>query len=190
MKIARHICVILIFIPCFLCHAQNKKVKALLNEIEGKWGVNENTGNVTYTKVFDIVGKDKAELFKLADDFVLELYDDPKSAIVSRDLESGRIVTQGWFKDVYQGFILAIIYKTSIKNLLIIDIKDNNASISITLTRVEQVPKNDGNSDYELKYFYPLNPRGIYKNYFGKVFYNAHNASISLIDYFEKTINK
>lgn len=157
-------------------YAQSSKTKQQLAQIEGLYEV-DNTGNVSYTSVFEDVNLSEKEIYDRALSYFIHKYNDANAVIQDKDEEEGRIIGKGIFPNVHTGSgLVTRIY--SVVHILRIDVKENRVRAIVTLTNYDVKSIDlDGNiipSSYPISAAYPFNSKGGEKNFHGQAFVQAH----------------
>ncbi|MGY6546941.1 MAG: DUF4468 domain-containing protein, partial [Cyclobacteriaceae bacterium] len=82
--------------------AQSRKTAGLLNEINGLYEV-DDSGNITYVRVFDNLNLTENEIFDRANSYFVYKYNDGNSVIQEKNEEAGRLIGKGIFPNVHIG---------------------------------------------------------------------------------------
>lgn len=169
------ITIILLFIAK-IGFTQSNKTRQQLAEIEGLYEV-DNTGNVSYTSIFENINLSEKEIFDRALSYFIHKYNDANDVIQDKNEEEGRIIGKGIYPNVHTGNgLVTRVY--SIVHILRIDIKENRVRAIVTLTNYDVKSIDlDGNiypSSYPISAAYPFNPKGGEKNFHGQAFVQAH----------------
>lgn len=160
--------------------SQSTKTKTMLNEIEGKWEVDDHD-NITYIVVVELDSLSIDEIYLRAKNYFIYNYGSGKSVIQTEDKKLGRIVGKGVFKSVYATGDIVFMYNFDTWHIFRIDIKEGRARLMLTLTSYDElVYDSQSTNDYNIKISetFPVNPKGKKKNMFGKAFYYSHKQAL------------
>lgn len=176
----------------FSVSAQTSKTKNLLKEIEGFYEV-DNSGNITYVRVFDDLNLTEKEIYDRANSYIVYKYNDANSVIQERNEAAGRIIGKGIFPNVHSATGLVTRY-FSVVHIIRIDVKEGRCRVMLTLTEYKvasvDMYSNITNFQTNISATYPFNEAGVEKNFYGQAFYNSHFAAINTFLAFEKALRE
>lgn len=177
---------------CNFTYGQNSEVKAMLQEIEGQWSLDDN-GNVTYQKIIPVPNLKKDEIYSRVLNYFIYNYGSGKSVIQTQDKDNGEIIGKGLYSDVFKtsngfGFIFFSTY-----HILRVSVKDEKARILLTLTEYSEYFNGGGTgrpftSPSIVSQQFPINKDGDSKNRMGKAFYFSHKKALNSIEAIENAI--
>jgi len=165
----KHILLSILLLSAAPTFAQS--AKEMLAEIEGQYEL-DDLGNVTYTKVFEIQGVSRDEMYSRALNYFVYRYGSGKSVIQTQDKEKGTIVGKGVYPDVHLGVGMASI-KWDTWHILRIDIKENKVRVIVTLTEYE-AKSGIHSSNYPVGQLVPFKDKGPAKTMAAKAFAKSH----------------
>lgn len=171
-----------------LCNAQT--AAEMMAEIKDKYTLDDN-GRVTYTKVIDLPGMKKEDIYNRAQSYFVYNYVDGKSVIQTQDKEAGLLLAKGIYADVHVGISLITTY-VDCSHIVRVDCRDEKARIIVTLLDYEK--KLVGGStppsyvNVPVNRQYPIYNGGGQKTVMTKAFYKSHMKSLETIDKIEKSI--
>jgi hypothetical protein len=172
--------------------AQNRQTRAMLNEIEGQWELDDN-GNVTYVRIVEAEGLTQDEIYNRVQNYFVYNYGSGKSVIQTQDPDLGTLVGKGLYDDVHIGVGLVTTYVDT-WHIARVDVKEARARIILTLTEYEKKVTGGSTppsySTTRVADEFPINPKGMFKNVMGKAFANSHASAISSLDRIEKAIKE
>lgn len=169
-----------------LCNAQT--AQEMMTEIKGKYTLDDN-GNVTYSKVIEIPGMKKEEVYNRVLSYFVYNYVSGKDVIQVQDKEAGLIVAKGIYENVHVGISLITTY-VDCSHVVRVDCRDDKARILITLVDYEK--KIVGGStppsyiNVPVNKQYPIYNGGGQKTVMTKAFYRSHLKALETIDKIEK----
>jgi hypothetical protein len=181
---------LLLLIPIMIFGQSQKTVK-LIEEIKGQYNTDEY-GNITYTKVVELPGMTKDQIFSAAQNYFAYRYKDAQSVIQKSDKDEGVIIGKGLFLDVYSAMDFSATNYFSVWHLLRIDAKDGKMRVILTLTDYYKKSKSSGQWFYETDRIfehYPFSDKGD-DNMYGKAFYNAHQKAVQTMESIDKSIRE
>lgn len=171
-----------------LCNAQT--AAEMMAEIKDKYTLDDN-GRVTYTKVIDLPGMKKEDIYNRAQSYFVYNYVDGKSVIQTQDKEAGLLLAKGIYADVHVGISLITTY-VDCSHIVRVDCRDEKARIIVTLLDYEKklVGGNTPPSyvNVPVNRQYPIYNGGGQKTVMTKAFYKSHMKSLETIDKIEKSI--
>lgn len=167
-----------------------KSAQEMMAEIKGKYTIDDN-GNVTYTKVIDIAGMKKEDLYNRALSYFVYNYVSGKDVIQVQDKDAGLIVAKGIYNDVHVGISLITTY-VDCSHIVRVDCRDEKARIIVSLMEYEKkiVGGNTPPSyvNVPVNRQYPIYNGGGQKTVMTKAFYRSHLKALETIDKIEKSI--
>lgn len=171
-----------------LCNAQT--AAEMMAEIKDKYTLDDN-GRVTYTKVIDLPGMKKEDIYNRAQSYFVYNYVDGKSVIQTQDKEAGLLLAKGIYADVHVGISLITTY-VDCSHIVRVDCRDDKARIIVTLLDYEKklVGGNTPPSyvNVPVNRQYPIYNGGGQKTVMTKAFYKSHMKALDTIDKIEKSI--
>jgi len=183
---------LLFLIILFGTFSYAQTAKEMLNEIQGKWQLDDNK-NVTVFKVIEAPGLKKEEIFNRALNYFTYNYVSGKSVIQTQDKENGLIVGKGIYNNVHIGISLLTTYVDAY-HILRVDVKDGKARIIVTLTEYEKKLVGGNTppaySTTQVSQEFPINPNGLSKTVMTKAFYKSFKKANSTLDAVEKAIKE
>lgn len=174
----------------FLVFSQSKK--EMLAEMDGKYNVDDNK-NVTITKIIEIEGVKKEDIYLRVLSFFTYNYGNGESVIQIQDKEKGLIIGKGVYDNVHVGISL-VSTEIDLSHIIRVDVKEGKARIFITLT--EYNSKTSGYntppsySTIKVSDSYPINPDGWQSTIYTKALYKGTKAAYASIDAIEKSIKE
>jgi hypothetical protein len=171
-----------------LCNAQT--AAEMMAEIKDKYTLDDN-GRVTYTKVIDVPGMKKEDVYNRAQSYFVYNYVDGKSTIQTQDKEAGLLLAKGIYPDVHVGISLVTTY-VDCSHIVRVDCKDDKARVIVTLIDYEK--KIVGGSTppsyitVPVNKQYPIFNGGGQKTVMTKAFYKSHMKALETIEKIEKSI--
>ena len=185
-------CLLLVLITLFGTFSYAQTAKEMLNEIQGKWQLDDNK-NVTIFKVIEAPGLKKEEIFNRALNYFTYNYVSGKSVIQTQDKENGLIVGKGIYNNIHIGISLLTTYVDAY-HILRVDVKDGKARIIVTLTEYEKKLVGGNTppaySTTQVSQEFPINPNGLSKTVMTKAFYKSFKKAYSTLDAVEKAIKE
>lgn len=173
-------------------YSQNKKTKKMLKEIEGSWQVDDNN-NVSYVKIIDSIKLKKDDIFNRVKAYIAYNYNDGNSVVQVNDKEKGLIIGKGLYGNSHIGGGL-ILYSVDTYHILRVDVKDNRARITVTLTQYNMTISGGSNPPSTFKTNvsdnFPVDPKGRTRNQYGRAFYKSHFLALSTIEKVEKAMKE
>ena len=146
------ILVALFLVSCsFYSLAQKKDAKQLFSEVEKEWKLDDN-GNVSFTKVIDVHGVSKDELYARALSYFTYNYNNGDDVVQVKDKEEGLIIGKGIYGTVFVGGFLVVSTYNAV-HIIRIDIKDGKARIILSIQEF-RVKNRDANGGVS----YPIFP--------------------------------
>lgn len=162
----------------------------MLAELNGQYNQDEN-GNVTITKVIDLPGLKKDEIYVRALSYFTYNYTSGKSVIQVQEKENGLIIGKGLYENVHVGVGL-IVTEVSAWHVIRIDVKDEKIRIIVTLTQYDKKISGGSTppsySTTNIKDEFPINPKGYQETVMTKAFYKSTKKVFATIDAIEKSI--
>lgn len=174
----------------FLVFSQSKK--EMLAEMDGKYNVDDNK-NVTITKIIEIEGVKKEDIYLRVLSFFTYNYGNGESVIQIQDKEKGLIIGKGVYDNVHVGISL-VSTEIDLSHIIRVDVKEGKARIFITLS--EYNSKTSGYntppsySTIKVSDSYPINPDGWQSTIYTKALYKGTKAAYASIDAIEKSIKE
>lgn len=174
--------------------AQSKSTKAMLAEIEGKWQL-DNSGNVTISKVIEMPGISKDELYNRALSYFTYNYHKGDAVIQIDDKGQGLIIGKGIYPDVYSG--LSKIFSTY--HIVRVDVKEERVRVLITMTayRVEDdgvveflFGISSSPCEWPMTSRYPFTKEDEAKNAMAQLFYKSFQCATNTVDMIEKSLKE
>jgi hypothetical protein len=178
---------VLFMVPVF-----GQSATEMLAEIEGKWEL-DNSGNVTFTRVIEVPGVSKDDLYSRVLSYFTYNYNRGDDIVQIQDKEQGLIVGKGMYPEVHVGRSIA---KTTVdvSHILRVDIKDGRLRAMISLTEYRNtvvgntgVPKV---ATYPVSGRYPIVERDAQKTVMSKAFYKSYLAAMESLDNLEKSVKE
>lgn len=170
---------LLLIVACSITvtDAQNRKVKAMLAEIDGQWETDDK-GQLTYVEVFELPGLSKDEIFSRAENYFVYNYGSGKSVLQTKDKDLGRMIGKGVFSNVHVGMSLSTTTFDA-WHILRIDVKEGKARVILTATNYDIVTTyssipDDYSNGLPISGFFPMNPKNSQKTMYGRAFYKLH----------------
>ncbi len=182
-------------LPCGLV-AQNRATKAMLAEIEGRWQL-DNNGNVTMSKVIEMPGISKDELYNRALSYFTYNYRQGDAVIQIDDKGQGLIIGKGLYPNVYSGLLSVF----STYHIVRVDVKEERVRVLVTMTayRVEDVGVVSellfgtivlNTCDWPVSSRFPIVKADEDKNAMAKLFYNSIQCAMNTMDMIEKSLKE
>ena len=178
----------ILIVSCIYSFGQSAEVKKGLNEIDGKWSLDDN-GNVTYQRIVEVPNMKKDDIYNRVLNYFVYNYGSGKSVIQTQDKENGQIIGKGLYENLHtfsNGFGWVYL---STWHIVRVDVKDGKARIILTLTEYSEDFKGSI-SAHLIKDEFPVNKDGGRKNITGKAFYKSHLKAIASLDSIEKAIKE
>ncbi|OXA69794.1 hypothetical protein B0A67_18975 [Flavobacterium aquidurense] len=170
--------------------AQSKK--EMLAEMDGKYNVDDNN-NVTITKIIEIDGLKKEEIYPRVLAYFTYNYGNGESVIQVQEKENGLIIGKGIYDNVHVGYSI-VTTEIDLWHVIRVDIKDNKVRVFITLTeyKTKTMGGNTAPSYSTLKVFdsYPINPKGWQSTIYTKALYKSTKMAYKSIESIEKSIKE
>jgi hypothetical protein len=179
---------VLFMVPVF-----GQSATEMLAEIEGKWEL-DNSGNVTFTRVIEVPGVSKNDLYSRVLSYFTYNYNRGDDIVQIQDKEQGLIVGKGMYPKVHVGRSIAIITTVDVYHILRVDIKDGRLRAMISLTEYRNtVAGNTGVpkvSTYPVSGRYPIIEKDAQKTVMSKAFYKSYLAAMASLDNLEKSVKE
>lgn len=180
-----------VFLICNLfVFAQSKK--EMLAEMDGKYNVDDNN-NVTITKIIEIDGLKKEEIYPRVLAYFTYNYGNGESVIQVQEKENGLIIGKGIYDNVHVGYSL-VTTEIDLWHVIRVDIKDSKVRVFITLTeyKTKTIGGNTPPSYGTLKVSdsYPINPKGWQSTIYTKALYKGTKMAYKSIESIEKSIKE
>ncbi|MEG0848408.1 MAG: DUF4468 domain-containing protein [Flavobacterium sp.] len=170
--------------------AQSKK--EMLAEMDGKYNVDDNN-NVTITKIIEIDGLKKEEIYPRVLAYFTYNYGNGESVIQVQEKENGLIIGKGIYDNVHVGYSI-VTTEIDLWHVIRVDIKDNKVRVFITLTeyKTKTMGGNTPPSYGTLKVAdsYPINPKGWQSTIYTKALYKSTKMAYKSIESIEKSIKE
>jgi hypothetical protein len=165
----------------------------MLAEIEGKWEL-DNSGNVTFTRVIEVPGVSKDDLYTRVLSYFTYNYNRGDDIVQIQDKEQGLIVGKGIYSEVHVGRSIATT-TVDVSHILRVDIKDGRLRAMISLTEYRNtLHYNNGTNKvatYPVSSRYPITEkRDAQKTVMGKAFYKSYLAAMESLDNLEKSVKE
>lgn len=180
---------LLIFIPIALF---SQSTKEMLGEIEGKWEL-DNNNNVTFSKVIEVPGASKDDLYTRALSYFTYNYNSGDDVIQVEDKEKGTIIGKGLYSNAHIGVSL-ITTSVSTYHIVRIDIKDERARVIVSLTQYKIVITGGDTGPTtrmdNVSSRYPIIQKDAQKTVMTKAFYKSYQRAMSTFEKIEKTLKE
>jgi hypothetical protein len=176
----------------FMMPVFGQSAKEMLAEIEGKWEL-DNSGNVTFTRVVEVPGVSKNDLYSRVLSYFTYNYNRGDDIVQIQDKEQGLIVGKGMYPEVHIGKSIA---KTivDVYHILRVDIKDGRVRAMISLTEYRNtLHYNNGTNEvftHPVSSRYPIIERDSQKTVMSKAFYKSYLAAMASLDGLEKSVKE
>lgn len=166
----------------------------MLAEIDGKWQL-DNNGNVTISKVIEMPGISKDELYNRSRSYFTYNYHKGDAVIQIDDKDQGLIIGKGIYPNVYSG--LSEIFSTY--HIVRVDVKEERVRVLITMTayRVEDngvmeflFGISSNTCDWPISSRYPFAKEDEDKNAMAKLFYQSFQCATNTVDMIEKSLKE
>lgn len=169
-----------------------QSAKEMLAEIQGKWEL-DNSGNVTFTRVIELPGTAKDELYTRALSYFTYNYNSGDDVVQVREKEQGVIVGKGVYPEVHVGMSL-ITTTVDTYHILRVDLKEGRLRVMVTLTDY-RITLRGGNgvpsvANCPVSSRYPIAKKDIQKTVMSKAFYKSYRAAMSSLDGLEKSVKE
>ncbi|HYK76000.1 MAG TPA: DUF4468 domain-containing protein [Daejeonella sp.] len=192
--------IVLVFLYILIgAFAYGQTAPKMLNEIEGKWKLDDK-GNITFVRIVEAPGLKKEEIFNRSVNYFSYNSFSRRSEITTQDKENGIFVCRGLYENI-SGSAYTSSYIDA-WHILRVDAKDGKARILITLTGYEK--KDSGYTRLEAQNYpgifpyktvkiaeeYPVNLDGNNKSVMAKAFYNSIQQANNTLDAVEMAIKE
>jgi hypothetical protein len=170
--------------------SQSRKVKNMMDEIEGQWQVDKDN-NLMYQRIIEVPGQSASDLFTRAENYFVYNYESGKDVIQTKDKEKGLIIGKGLWSDVH----LAIApnpWHFNAFHVVRLDVKEGRARATLTVHYYDIfVEFSDEKFSFDLKTqladSYPIvDARD--KTMYGKAFYSLHHHCLESLASIEKAL--
>lgn len=190
MKNVLIICLMLCTCSIF---GQKKDAKEAFAEVESEWKL-DNNGNVSFTKVIEVPGVSKDELYARALSYFTYNYKSGDDVIQVKDKEQGIVVGKGLYGKVFIGGALLVSSSYDVTHILRIDVKDNKARAILSIQEYK-VKVSGGNTPPS--YFtntvserFPFAKKDRMQKQMCQVIYNTYQRAMSSLAGLEKSLQE
>lgn len=133
-----------------------ESLKTKMKNLPYQYVVDGNT--IKFQEIFELTnGLSKEQLYNIAKQFIISSYGDANRVIQLDDKEAGKLVTKGLFAEVYCSCSDVVFTGSAMEytatHILQIDVKDNRARVTVTITAIKQ---KSGGTGYGTAYYVPL----------------------------------